>query len=277
MLRVTFHNTRTGDCTYVDTPTHAILVDCGFGPDYAALLAANGRRGFDGVIVTHAHADHFAALAEVRSLLSDVGWIAKSGARFHDALMRAQRSYEKQTPVALDEAIDLYQRLPTRGIPTLTDGLSLRDLNADGSALEYEAQYQDHAGIHAGCFTPVFEGHACRIVLGADTEARMWRNWHIAGHLPRAVDVLQAPNHGQTHGRIDAAALAEMAPKLIVISDADPDHNSGQAYYEGLGYRVLTTRDGSITLEASDDDVIVRHHAEPDGFSLRRSASALPC
>ncbi len=246
-MNIDFYATLTGDCVTLTTPSRLILIDCGHGPDYRAIVKASRHHGVDGLVLSHAHANHWADLRDVLGLLTPDGWVARSGTTFAPDLMRTQRSYPKYPPVELAHAVEAYLGLPPRPLPELhDDGWTLRDLNASDSGLCQVADAGDRAGVHRGCIVPVVECGGGVMVFGTDLESSQWRRLYEQGLLPRDIDLLHASNHGQEQGRMDPEVFRHLNPALVLISDADPEDNDTLAHYAALGARTLSLKESGI-------------------------------
>lgn len=251
MLRIQFHTTHTGDCVFIDTGSQLFLVDCGEGPNYQRIIRELDYDTIVGIVLSHAHADHWAALPEVMRLLAPDAWLAKSGATFTNELMRKQKPYHKVTqPIDYSGAIDAYIELPTSPVPAIhMDGIWLSDLNASNSGQKIETDRCDHSLIHHGCIVPLIETPSMTVLLGTDLEAPVWDELYEQGKLPRNISVLLAPNHGQKQGRIIERVFNHLNPSCVIISDADPDENDNLAHWSQFGRRVITLKEvGCVTI-----------------------------
>lgn len=245
MLKISCHTTKTGDCVFVEILRQLFLVDCGFGPYYQKIVHELGYDNINGVVLSHAHADHWAALLEVMRLLAPNAWLAKSGTSFTDELMRKQKPYHKVTqPIDYTAAINQYLALPALALPTIIkDGVGLRDLNARNSGQQIETDRWDHSLIHRGCIVPFIWTPRQTVVIGTDLEAPVWEELHEQGSLPRNISVLLAPNHGQMQGRMSEQVFRHLNPNCVIISDADPDDNDNLDHWSQFGCRVITLKE----------------------------------
>lgn len=251
MLNIQFHTTDTGDSVFIDTGRRLFLVDCGEGPDYQKIIHELGYAAIDGIVLSHAHADHWAALPEVIKLLTPNAWLTKSGATFSDGLMCKQKPYHKVTqPIDYGGAIAAYLELPACPMPAIhLDGIWLSDLNASNSGQKIETDQWDHSLIHRGCVVPLIETASMMVLLGTDLEAPVWDELLEQGKLPRNISVLLAPNHGQKQGRISERVFNHLNPDCVIISDADPDENDNMSHWSQFGRRVITLKEvGCVTI-----------------------------
>jgi beta-lactamase superfamily II metal-dependent hydrolase len=222
---------------------YLFLIDCGLGPDYCQLLDASSINTLSGLVLSHAHLDHWAALGQVRSRVDPRGWIAKSAATFTEETMAQQKPFIRATEQADPaDAIHIYQELPSAPMRTVrSETYQMADLNVSNSSASVQTA-DDHYAIHKGCFVPFIECGDCRILLGTDLEAPVWRDLFQAGLLPSDIDVFQAPNHGQKHGWVDDDIFEHLAPRYVVISDADPRENDDLEKYGTRGCKVLSLK-----------------------------------
>lgn len=248
-MKLTFHTTVTGDCTTIETENNLYLVDCGYGPDYEEIVRESGYGGIRGLILTHAHADHWGALPQVLPLMNTGGhWIAKSGTAFTRELMVQQKPYCKaQQPIDFWNAALAYLSIPSAPIPSCEmDGYTFVDLNADNSGQVITTNEWDHSLIHKGCIVPMINFGYGLCILGSDLEAPLWDEFLATDKLPNkktpglpepnsCVHILQVPNHGQAQGRLSKRVLRRLNPGYAIISDADPDDNDNREYYENNG------------------------------------------
>jgi beta-lactamase superfamily II metal-dependent hydrolase len=243
MTVVEFHQTITGDCIALTHKDHTYLIDCGYGLNYPTLFPS-----VSGLMLSHTHGDHWAALPEVLPLLTNDGWVAKSGSTFADSLMLQQSSYFHQTPVDLTNAIAAYLALPAEAMPTVhLPGFSMRNVNMLASATLYIADTWDHLGIHHGCLVPLVETEDCTLLFGTDLETDDWEELLNQGLLPQNVSLFQAPNHGQIQGRVSERVFNHLRPAITVISDADPNANDNYHFYAKRGGMVITTKESGTT------------------------------
>lgn len=264
-LRVVFAPVATGDAVFLDTGARLYLIDCGAGIDYAGAVAALGHRHIAGLVLTHAHADHWLALPEAIQLLAPDAWIARPGTTLAPALMRNQSLFEfYDRPVDIARLIDAWDAIPPRALADIA-GQPLWDVNALDSGRDVELAEADWVRVHAACIVPAIRWAGRVGVFGADLAGAQWG--HIAAALPSGVDLFQAPNHGSPNGRMARWVLDDhLQPGVVILTDAEPLANDHLDWYSGHGRQAYTLQDRrtiSVTLDAAGVSVDVGGLALP--------------
>ena len=254
-VRLVFAAVATGDAIFVDTGSALYLIDCGAGLDYSAMVRSLGHRALAGLVLTHAHMDHWLALPEVLALLADDGWVARPGTCLAPELMKNQRLFEFfNGQVDCDAVLRAWNSLPARPIP---HGLILEDANIEFSSPEVVLENPDSIPVHRACIVPVLRWAGRVAVFGADLDAAEWPR--IAGLLPQGIDVFQAPNHGGPPGRMERWVLdAYLRPRIVVVTDAQPFPDDHVEWYSAPDRNVYTLQRGhSVQVELGNKNVFV--------------------
>jgi len=241
-LRVVFAPVATGDAVFIDTGARLYLIDCGAGLDYARAVEALHHRHIAGLVLTHAHADHWLALPEAMTQLAPDAWIARPGTTLAPALMRSQSLFEfYDRPVDIGRLIDAWDAIPPRALADVA-GQPLWDVNATDSGPAAELPQPDWERVHCACITPAIRWAGRVGVFGADLAGAQWQR--IASALPAGIDLLQAPNHGGPPGRMTRWVLDELlCPRVVVVTDAQPIVDDHVEWYSGNGRAVHTLQD----------------------------------
>jgi ribonuclease BN (tRNA processing enzyme) len=258
-LRVLFAPVATGDAVFIDTGCRLYLIDCGAGLDYQATVRSLGHRCLAGIVLTHAHIDHWLALPEALALLASDGWVAKSGTALSPALMRSQPVFEfYNEPVDREHVLDAWESLPVHGLPEIS-GLQFWDANAKSSRPVVELREHDPRRVHHACIVPVLRCGSHVSVFGADLDGEDWSC--LALTLPADIDLLQAPNHGGPPGRMARWVLDDhLRPKIVVVTDAQPFLDDHVEWYSGAGrcvYTLQERRSIMVTMEPGHRSVSV--------------------
>ena len=98
-----------------------------------------------------------------------------------------------------------------------------------------------------------------RAFLVGDAEPELWAHW-IRTHpdLIQRVHVQLASHHGSRNGDTDAA-LARLAPNMVVVQVGEPNdyghpHQEATARYEAIGATVLRTdHHGRVTVQVDTE------------------------
>lgn len=264
-LRVVFAPVATGDAVFLDTGARLYLIDCGAGIDYAGAVAALGHRQLAGLVLTHAHADHWLALPEAMQLLAPDAWIARPGTTLAPALMRNQSLFEfYDRPVDIARLIDAWDAIPPRALAGIA-GQPLWDVNARASGPDVELAEPDWERVHAACIAPAIRWAGKVGVFGADLAGAQWER--IAAALPSRIDLFQAPNHGGPAGRMARWVLDDhLQPGMVILTDAEPIANDHLDWYSGPGRQSYTLQDRrtiAVTLDAAGVSIDVGGLALP--------------
>lgn len=256
-LRLVFAPVATGDAIFVDTGSALYLVDCGAGLDYGQAVRAIGYPSIAGLILTHAHLDHWAGLPEALGSLAPDGWVARSGTTLSPELMSSQATFEFYSgTIDRERVVEAWNAIPSRGIPP---GQPLWDANIARSAPLVELSSPDPRAVHHACIVPVLCWGTRTVVLGADLDGDDWEA--LAPELPSPIDVLQAPNHGGPPGRMERWVLDEhLRPSVVVVTDAQPFVNDHVAWYSSAGRRVVTLQERRpivVTIPPSGSNVAI--------------------
>jgi hypothetical protein len=229
----------TGDAVFVDTGAHLYLIDCGAGIDYAHAVKALGHKHIAGLVLTHAHADHWLALPEAMQQLAPDAWIARPGTTLAPHLMRDQALFEFfDSPVDLDRVVGAWDSIGPRGLADI-GGQPLWDVNAADSASLVELDEPDWKRVHSACITPAIRWGNRVAVFGADLEGSQWE--HITATLPTGIGLLQAPNHGGPTGRMARWVLDDhLRPEVVIVTDAQPIVDDHLEWYSGNGRAMYT-------------------------------------
>ncbi|MEO7736116.1 MAG: MBL fold metallo-hydrolase [Kofleriaceae bacterium] len=256
-LRVVFAPVATGDAVFIDTGARLYLIDCGAGLDYARAVEALRHRHLAGLVLTHAHADHWLALPEAMKQLAPDAWIARPGTTLAPALMRNQSLFEfYDRPVDIGRLIDAWDAIPPRALADVA-GQPLWDVNATDSGPPAELPQPDWERVHCACITPAIRWAGRTGVFGADLAGAQWQR--IASALPAGIDLLQAPNHGGPPGRMARWVLDDhLRPGVVVVTDAQPIVDDHLEWYSGNGRAVHTLQDRrTIVVTLAEDGVSV--------------------
>ena len=250
---------------FLDTGDRLFLIDCGAGLDYAGAVAALGHRALAGLVLTHAHADHWLALPEALAQLAPDGWVARPGLTLAPAVLRAQALFEFfDRPIDTERLMAAWEALPPRALADVPDQ-PLWDVNAGASAAAIELAEADWERVHCACITPAIRCAGQVGVFGADLDGGQWAR--IADALPRSIALLQAPNHGGPPGRMARALLDDhLRPGVVVVTDAQPivdDHLDWYAAGGRAAYTLQDRRTITVTMTAAGVEVDVGGLALP--------------
>jgi hypothetical protein len=241
-IRVVFAPVATGDAVFVDVGDRLYLLDCGAGLDYAASIEALGHHHLSGLVLTHAHADHWLALPEVLPLLGPDAWVARPGTVLAPELMRQQGLFEfYRGHVDRQRLMDAWSSLPARALGELP-GQPLWDLNAEASGQHVVLAEPDSRRVHRACIVPALRCGPHVGVFGADLDGEEWAR--LVPELPARVALLQAPNHGGPPGRMARWVLDQhLRPQVVVVTDAQPFADDHLEWYSGEGREVYSLQE----------------------------------
>lgn len=241
-LRIAFAPVATGDAVFIDTGSHLYLIDCGAGLDYGRAVRALGHRQIAGLVLTHAHADHWLALPEAMQQLAPDAWIARPGTTLAPELMRSQALFEfYDRQVDTGRLMAAWDAIPPRALADIA-GQPLWDVNAEASSAVVELAEADWERVHRACIAPAIRWGGRIGVFGADLDGAQWER--IVAALPARVDLFQAPNHGGPPGRMPRWVLDDhLRPGVVVVTDAQPIVDDHLAWYSGDGRAMYTLQE----------------------------------
>ncbi len=244
-LAITFVDVGHGTSVFIEAPDHQRwLYDAGrMGDDQRSYLGiANALWGMqcsrlDGIIVSHADADHYNAVPGIVQ-------------RFHPReFVTTKQVVEHQSPhvKAMLAHVHPYcdqETVWSFGDTRLGTGWSMRTLHPP----EKGVVGSDNA--NSLCLLIEFGG--CRILLPGDLEPPGMQA--LSGTPRQSIDVLMAPHHGSVSAKSDLL-LEWCQPKLVVISGAhralskrvlDPYRSDGRQVF-------VTARDHAVRIEIASD------------------------
>ena len=241
-LRVVFAPVATGDAVFLDTGSHLYLIDCGAGLDYARTVEALGHRHIAGLVLTHAHADHWLALPEAMKQLAPDGWIARPGMTLAPEVMRNQALFEfYDRAVDVGRLADAWESIPPRALADVA-GQPLWDVNAGDSGPIVELAEPNWERVHCACIVPAIRWGGRVGVFGADLDGVQWER--IVSTLPAGIDLFQAPNHGGPPGRMTRWVLDDhLRPGVVIVTDAQPIVDDHLDWYSGPGRAMYTLQE----------------------------------
>jgi hypothetical protein len=264
LLRIVFAPVATGDAVFLDTGAELYLIDCGAGLDYARAVEALQHRHIAGLVLTHAHADHWLALPEAMQQLAPDAWIARPGTTLAPALMRNQSLFEfYDGHVDIHRLMAAWDSIPPRSLADIA-GHPLWDVNAAASGPLVELPDADWERVHCACITPAIRWAGRTGVFGADLDGAQWER--IASALPANIDLFQAPNHGGPPGRMQRWILDDhLRPDIVIVTDAQPIVDDHVEWYSGNGRAIYTLQDRrTITVTVGSAGLLV----DVGGFEL---------
>ncbi len=202
----------------------------------AGYLWERGRWGVEGVIISHADADHFNGLPELFDKFS-------TGATFVSPQMLRQPSGVAQALIETLHNHDMAPREVWAGDRLRVSGSVRLDVLHPGPD---DSEGRDNA--HSVTLLVEYQGR--RILLTGDLETPGLER--LLARPPVDCDLVLAPHHGSPHSD-PPGLLAWSRPEYVVISgEHRPAGEPVRQAYAEAGARVLTTgRDGAVTATIS--------------------------
>jgi beta-lactamase superfamily II metal-dependent hydrolase len=237
-LELHFLDVGQGTSVLVRSPQgHAVLYDAGeHDANVVGQLQALGVTRLDLVIASHAHADHIGGISAVLDAIPTTFYL-------DNGVPHTTATYQRTIEAVARSGARLLE--PTRRtiglgdasltiVPPIGDPLLDQNLNGVGALIAY------------GGF---------RAFLGGDAEPELWSHWtRTHPDLVQRVHVQLASHHG-SHNGDSAAALARLAPNLVVVQVGQPNdfghpHEAALERYQAVGATVLRTdHHGHVRIE----------------------------
>lgn len=244
-IRITFLDVGHGDSAVVEMPGGQVfLVDAGPGGVWdqgrmtvAPFLWSRGLKRIDGVILTHAHYDHYGGLG---SLLRDfpVGTIFSNGDPGSQAYMKTVRQARNET-LSLSAGDEIH----------FPEGAVITVLNPSRGSPRARGSPNDRSLV----VRIRFRGFSA--LFGADIEERaMQRLNRLCADL--GSDVLKVAHHGSDEGSAGRRFASLVRPKIAIISESERNrfHLPAEAtvrHLRDLGARVYQTGlTGAVEVES---------------------------
>jgi competence protein ComEC len=250
-VRMTVLDVGQGLAIVIRTHAHALLYDAGpaYAPDadsgsriVVPYLRASGVRRLDGMIVSHADADHAGGAASVLAAVP-VGWLDSSLPADHPLLAAARDS-----------------RPCLAGQHWQWDGVRFEILHPVSGHDALRLKANDRS-----CVLRMTVG-ATRVLIAGDIEARSEREMLHRGAAIRA-EILVAPHHGSITSSTPEF-VAAVNPDVVVFSAGYRNrfrHPRPEvvARYRQIDSRVLRSdRQGALEFEIDDPDVSITAERE---------------
>lgn len=235
-LEVTVFNAGKADAILLETPTSAVLIDCGgkdFGPSLVDELAARGVERLDALIITHFDKDHVGGAAKV---LSGVG----AARVLQNACPRPGAAYDKYLRALWKLSLEP---------ETVREDLSF---TLDGVRYTVEPPRREHydrdESNNSSLIVTAEYGESRLVFLG---DAQTARISEYLSSSPAPCGFLKIPHHGQKEKLTDAL-LAALQPEYAVItcSDAEPEAASVAGLLAANGVTTFLTRLGAVRVRS---------------------------
>ena len=234
-----------GDCVLIQSDTHKILIDAGWGYDNVAdYLADKGISRINKIVATHGHADHIGGLVGVLQR-KDVDKVLYNGQthttltfeRFVDAIAESEAAYHE----------------PSRCESFELGDMTLEILHPEGSAADYEGHLHDNnivARIVYGDFA---------VIISGDIEQNKELEILESG-VDVSAQILELGHHGSsTSSHPD---WIEAVDPELAFWQAGEDNQYGHPHdetlstLERLGVETIgTATHGTITITAQSDGI----------------------
>ena len=244
-LEVTVFNAGKADAILLETPTSAVLIDCGgkdFGPSLADELAARGVERLDALILSHFDKDHVGGAAKV---LSGVG----AARVLQNACPRPGAAYDKYLRALWKLSLEP---------ETVREDLSF---TLDGVRYTVEPPRREHydrdESNNSSLIVTAVYGKTRLLFMGDAQTARICE--YLASSPPRC-DLIKLPHHGEKEKMLDAL-LASVKPEYAVItcSAAEPEAASTAAALQAAGVESYLTRLGSVRIRSDGETLDVSY------------------
>lgn len=238
-----------GDCVLIQSDTHKILIDAGWGyDDVADYLADKGISRINKIVATHGHADHIGGLVGVLQR-KDVDKVLYNGQT------HTTNTFEKFIDAVMESEADYHE--PSRGESFELGDMTLEILHPEDSAADYEGHLHDMnivARIVYGDFAAVISGD-----IEQDKELEI-----LKSGVEVAAQVLELGHHGSSTSS-HPEWIEAMDPELA-FWQAGEDNSYGHPHDETL---TTLERLGIETIgTATHGNIIIT--AQPDGkFEVR--------
>lgn len=240
-LHVVVCDVGQGDGIFITTPTNAqILIDGGPDKEILTCLASNmpfWDRSLDAVILTHAHADHYAGLIDVIERYS------------------VKSFYTENVPVSSDSYKLLKLRLAEKNLSasylTSTDelvdksGMRITTIWPRLGVLERAYQNESNIDLNALSLVQILEYGEFQLLLTGDAGSNELDQLTLE---IGDIDVLKVPHHGSKTG-MSQIFLNSIRPELALISSGE-----GNKYGHPAQFSLELLKDNQIKVLRSDID-----------------------